>query len=75
MKIHGFISGNFSFGMLKTHAKDVGTFCIRFSSQGGLAIDYVTTKELKKAWWKYGALKDVRLPSFQAESLGIHAHH
>jgi len=48
--------------MLKTKSKDFGTFAFRFSSQGGLAVDYVGNHELKKTLWKAQALKDG--PSF-----------
>jgi len=62
VKIHGFISGPLSFQMLKTKSKDYGTFCFRFSSQGGIAVDYVGNNEFKKTLWKPLALKDT--PSF-----------
>lgn len=62
VRIHGFISGELSFQMLKTKSKDFGTFSFRFSSQGGIAVDYVGNSELKKTLWKAQALKDT--PSF-----------
>jgi len=62
VKIHGLVSGNLSFEMLKTHSKDYGTFCFRFSSQGGIAVDYVGRGQLVKSHWKHGAIKDT--PSF-----------
>lgn len=62
VRIHGFISGELSFQMLKTKHKDYGTFSFRFSSQGGIAVDYVGHNELKKTLWKAQALKDA--PSF-----------
>jgi len=62
VRIHGFVSGELSFQMLKTKSKDFGTFAFRFSSQGGLAVDYVGNHELKKTLWKAQALKDG--PSF-----------
>lgn len=62
IKIHGFVSGNLSFEMLKTHSKDFGTFCFRFSSQGGMAVDYVGRGQLMKSHWKHGAIQDVRRP-------------
>jgi len=58
IKIHGFVSGNLSFEMLKTHSKDLGTFCFRFSSQGGIAVDYIGRGQLMKSHWKHGAIKD-----------------
>eukprot|EP01128_Nolandella_sp_AFSM9_P000935 TRINITY_DN11061_c0_g1_i1.p1 TRINITY_DN11061_c0_g1~~TRINITY_DN11061_c0_g1_i1.p1 ORF type:complete len:370 (+),score=74.88 TRINITY_DN11061_c0_g1_i1:859-1968(+) len=56
VKIHGFITGTMSYKMLRSRSKDIGAFCFRFSSQGGLAVDYVAQGELKKVLWKGQAI-------------------
>jgi len=58
IKIHGFITGPLSFEMLGSRIKDTGAFAFRFSSQGGVAIDYVEDGAIKKTLWKYSQLPD-----------------
>jgi len=58
VKIHGFITGPLSFEMLGSRIKDSGTFVFRFSSQGGIAIDYVEDGAIKKTLWKFVSLPD-----------------
>jgi len=58
VKIHGFVSAVLSCEMLNTRFGDNGTFAFRFSSQGGLAIDYVEHGKLSKAHWKFSSLND-----------------
>jgi len=58
IKIHGFITGPLSFEMLGSRIQDTGAFAFRFSSQGGVAIDYVEGGVIKKTLWKYSQLPD-----------------
>jgi len=44
--------------MLGSRIKDSGTFTFRFSSQGGIAIDYVEDGAIKKTLWKFASLPD-----------------
>lgn len=57
--IHGFLSATVSDGLLKPWLKQSGTFLLRFSSKGGLAVDYVRDGRIQKTHWKFEELTDV----------------
>jgi len=59
VRIHGFVSSNLSEKMLKARIGVIGAFLLRFSSKGGLAVDYVHEGKIKKTHWKFDELRDV----------------
>ena len=40
----------------------IGVFLFRFSSQGGVSVDYVVERQVKKALWKCSAIPDTYVP-------------
>lgn len=57
--LHGFITPLVSEKMLALRSKQPGSFLMRWSSRGGLAVDFVRDGHLEKAHWKYGSLSDI----------------
>jgi hypothetical protein len=57
--IHGFVSASVSDRWLKVWLKNSGTFLLRFSSKGGLAVDFVRDGRIQKTHWKFDELTDV----------------
>lgn len=57
--IHGFITPLVSEKMLALRSTKPGSFLMRFSSRGGLAVDYVREGRLEKAHWKFATLIDI----------------
>jgi len=58
IRIYGFISDALSFQILNSRINDNGVFLFRFSSKGGVAVDYVQNKQLKKTLWTVVSLPD-----------------
>jgi hypothetical protein len=56
--VHGFVTPAVSEKMLGLRSKSPGSFLMRFSSRGGLAVDYVKNGKLEKAHWKFQLLTD-----------------
>lgn len=57
--LHGFITPLVSEKMLALRSKQPGSFLMRWSSRGGLAVDFVRDGRLEKAHWKFGSLTDI----------------
>lgn len=57
--VHGFVTPLVSEKMLALRSLKPGSFLMRFSSRGGLAVDYVRNGKLEKAHWKFTALPDI----------------
>jgi len=56
--VHGFVTPAISEKMLALRSMKPGSFLMRWSSRGGLAVDYVKNGKLEKAHWKYSLLTD-----------------
>lgn len=57
--IHGFVTPAISEHLLGLRKNNPGSFLLRFSSRGGLAVDFLRPDgKLEKAHWKYGTLVD-----------------
>lgn len=56
--IHGFVTPSVSEKLLALRSTKPGSFLMRFSSKGGLAVDYVRNGKMEKAHWKYSTLVD-----------------
>lgn len=57
--VHGFVTPSVSEKMLALRSMKPGSFLMRFSSKGGLAVDYVRNGKLEKAHWKFTMLTDI----------------
>lgn len=44
--------------ILKRRIHKPGAFLLRFSSRGGIAVDYVRNGKVEKTHWKYAELKN-----------------
>lgn len=58
--IQGFTTEQVSFQILNQKKNQDGCFIFRFSSKGGLAVDYVINGNLKKILWKENTIPDCR---------------
>jgi len=58
--IQGFTTDTVSFQILHSKLNQDGCFIFRFSSKGGLAVDYVIQGQLKKILWKENTIPDCR---------------
>jgi hypothetical protein len=57
--VHGFVTPTMSEKMLALRSIKPGSFLMRFSSRGGLAVDYLRNGKLEKAHWKFSVLADI----------------
>ena len=57
--VHGFVTPLVSEKMLALRSMKPGSFIMRFSSKGGLAVDYVRNGKMEKAHWKFSMLTDI----------------
>jgi len=68
IRLLGFTSDVWSFSLLSHHMQNHGVFLFRFSSQGGLSVDYIEKEnpqvpqlgKFKKVLWKEDAIPDVK---------------
>jgi hypothetical protein len=58
IRIHGFMTPALSEQILKRRLNVQGAFLLRFSSRGGLAVDYVRGNKVDKTHWKSGGLEN-----------------
>jgi len=58
LRIHGFVTPAIADAILKRRIHRPGAFLLRFSSRGGLAVDYVRNGRVEKTHWKFAALKN-----------------
>jgi len=58
--IQGFTTDTVTFQVLHEKLNQDGCFVFRFSSKGGLAVDYVANGQLKKILWKENTVPDCR---------------
>lgn len=56
--VHGFVTPTVSEKLLALRTLKPGSFLMRFSSKGGLAVDYLRNGKLEKAHWKFAILSD-----------------
>lgn len=57
--VHGFVTTLVSEKMLLLRLKQPGSFLMRWSSKGGLAVDFIRDGRLEKAHWKFASLTDI----------------
>lgn len=60
VRLHGFVSPAISEIQLKARLIQLGSFLLRFSSRGGLAVDFVRNGKVEKTHWRAGDLQSAQ---------------